>query len=63
MILSKGGDPSFENFKRGGNLEKKFGLGETKKGNNFQKKGGKQLLVLNLGIENDKNRTFKDNPA
>ena len=30
--LSKGGNPNFENFKKGGDLQKNFGLGETKKG-------------------------------
>ena len=39
--LSKGGDPNFENFKKGGNLKKNFGVGETKReGNIFKNKGG-----------------------
>ena len=40
--LSKGGgNPNFENFKKGGNLKKKFGVGETKRGGKiFKNKWG-----------------------
>ena len=39
--FQKGGNPNFENFKKGGNLKKKFGVEETKMGENiFKNKGG-----------------------
>ena len=58
--FQKGGNPNFENFKRGGGaLKKKIGVGETKRRERFSKiKGGTQLFKLNLGIEKNKNEDF-----
>ena len=59
--LSKGGNPNFENFKKGGEPEKKFwGGGNQKGGERFSKikGGGTQLFKLNLGIEKNKNEDF-----
>ena len=57
--LSKGGNPNFDNFKKGGNLKNDFGVGETKMGERFSKlKGGIKLFKLNLGIEKNKNGDF-----
>ena len=53
------GGPKFWKFQKGGNLKKNFGMGETKRGGGFSKKGGTQLLKLNLGIEKNKVRTFR----
>ena len=48
--LSKGGggNPNFENFKKGGEPEKKFGVGETKRGGErFSKnKGGDSTFYV-----------------
>ena len=55
--LSKGGNPNFENFKKG--EPKKFSQGKTeRKGKIFKKKGGTQLFKMILGIEKDKNGDF-----
>ena len=58
--FQKGGNPNFENFKKGGEPEKNFGMGETKRGGErFSKtRGGTQLFKLNLGIEKNKNEDF-----
>ena len=58
--LSKGGNPKFEIFKKGGSLKKNFGVGETKGGKRFSKtKGRTQLFKLNLGIVKNKNEDFE----
>ena len=57
-----GGNPNFENFKKGGEPEKKFwGGGNQKGGERFSKiKGGTQLFKQNLGIEKSKIEDFRD---
>ena len=57
--FKRGGNPNFENFKRG-EPEKKFRVEETKRGGKiFKMKGGTQLSKLNLGIEEGKNGDFQ----
>ena len=54
------GDPNFENFKKGGEPEKKFCGGGKQKGvgKTSKNKGGTQLCKLNLGIKKNKNGDF-----
>ena len=47
---------NFENSKKEGDPEKKFGVGETKRGERFsERKMGIEFFKLNLGMEEDKN--------
>ena len=48
----KGGGTQILEISKRGEPEKKFGVGETKRGGRFSKNNlGTQLFVLNLGIE------------
>ena len=54
-----GGTQILKISKRGGNLKKNVGVGETKRGGIFSKlKGRTQLFRFNLGIEKNKNGDF-----
>ena len=56
--FQKEGEPKFWKFQKGGEPEKTFGVGETKRGKDFQKKEETQLLNFNLGLEKDKKCDF-----
>ena len=56
---SRGGTQIMKISKRGGNLKRNIGVGETKRGGDiFKNKGRSQLFKLNFGIEKNKNVDF-----
>ena len=60
LPFQKGGTQILKISKRGGNLKKNVGVGETEKGGKiFKNKGGEtKLFMLNLGTEKNKNEDF-----